>query len=80
MESDNSYVLSGSSSVNIEAIGSSTHKKKRKSIDVQSKYKQSTIDKRYANKKRKHIFYGTTNEAKSIAKKSPTKIISSLEK
>lgn len=80
-ESDNSYVLSGSSSANIEGIGSSAPKKtkKKESTDFQSKYKQSTIDKRYGKKKRKHVFHGTTNEPKSIAKKSPTKIISSLE-
>ena len=80
MESDNSYVLSGSSSVTTEAMGSLRPKEKKKSTDVQSKYKQSTIDKRYGKKKRQHVFYGTKNEAKSIAKMSPTEIISSLEK
>jgi len=72
MESDYSYVSSGSS----------THEKKtkKKFTSFQSKYKQSTINKRYGKKKRKHVFHGTNIEAKSVAKKSPTKIISSLEK
>lgn len=81
METDNSYVLSGSSSGNIETTGPSANKKKKKrSTDVQFKYKQSTIDKRYGKKRRKHVFYGTKDEAKSIAKNSPRKTISSLEK
>ena len=80
MDNDTSYVLSGSSSLSTCDTVYLKHKKKKSSTNFEPKYKQSIIKKRYGRKKRKKTFYGTLAEAQSLAKKSPTKTISSLKK
>jgi hypothetical protein len=80
MDNDTSYVLSGSSSVDTQRTIYSKNKKKKSSTNLESRYKQSTVQKRYRRKKREKKFYGKLGEAQSLAKKSPTKSLLSLRK
>jgi hypothetical protein len=70
------YVLSGSSSVNSYSTVYSK-KQKKNSASVKSKYKQSTINRKFGKKKRKRRFNRKMPDAQLMEIQS-SKVLSSL--